>query len=124
MTAEEGSEALGRRDGNVRSIWKFELPDTCTFWLELPRGAQILDVQLQHRPAAAPADRSVPVIWALVDPSAEAEPRQFAVVGTGWPLRPDVVFKHLGTLQRPGGEPFHVLELPLEPSDEELADGA
>ena len=54
-----------------KQIWKFEIKEGCII---MPIGAKILSVQSQ---------RERGMIWALVDPNAEDEPRHFAIVGTG-----------------------------------------
>jgi hypothetical protein len=54
-----------------KQIWKFEIKEGS---IRMPIGAKILSVQSQ---------RERGMIWALVDPNAEDEPRSFAVVGTG-----------------------------------------
>lgn len=53
-----------------KQIWKFEIKEGCII---MPIGAKILSVQSQ---------RERGMIWALVDPNAEDEPRHFAIVGT------------------------------------------
>jgi hypothetical protein len=56
------------------AIWKFDIPTQSDCVIYMPRGAQLLDVQVQ---------RNRPVLWALVDPEAEQVPRGFALLGTG-----------------------------------------
>ena len=43
--------------------------------VEMPKGAQILDIQMQG---------ALIQIWALVDPTAPMEVRRFETAGTGW----------------------------------------
>lgn len=43
--------------------------------MEMPKGAQILDIQMQG---------ALITIWALVDPNAPLEVRRFETAGTGW----------------------------------------
>lgn len=52
-------------------IYKYDLVHT----IEMPKGAQILSIQMQG---------NQPTLWALVDLSAPMEDRHFATVGTGW----------------------------------------
>ena len=59
----------------MKTIHKFPLSSAWgTKVLHMPRGAEILCVQVQN---------DWPTLWALVDPSAEKEPRMVCVVGTG-----------------------------------------
>jgi hypothetical protein len=60
--------------GGGKTIHKYPI-SISDFTLSMPRGAEILTLQVQ---------RGVPYIWALVDRyTYEYEPRQFGVVGTG-----------------------------------------
>jgi hypothetical protein len=58
----------------TRAVWKFEAPILDRFALAMPKGAEIVSVQVQ---------RGVPCAWALVDPKARLEVRTFHWVGTG-----------------------------------------
>jgi len=71
----------------------------CTFSHEMPKGAEVLCVQMQG---------AVPQIWALVDPEMEKENRRFAVIGTG--RGRDDLSRYVGTFQ---ALPFvwHVFEI-------------
>ena len=84
------------------TIWKLTLPDhpgLCT--LAMPKGAQVLSVQAQ-------ADRAV--LWALVDPEAEREAREFRMLLTGDEFRQEPL-SHLGTVQLHDGRyVLHVFE--------------
>jgi hypothetical protein len=57
-----------------KRIFKYEVPVADRFTVEMPTGAELLAVQMQH-------DR--PVFWALVDDNHNREARTFYVVGTG-----------------------------------------
>jgi hypothetical protein len=70
----------------AKVIWKYEILIENDFDVEMPKGAQILKVALQH---------GKPVMWALVDAAAEKEIRHFFVVGTGYFLNNDG--KHIDT---------------------------
>lgn len=65
----------------MKTVWKFHLNlnDRPTV-LELPRGAEVLTVQMQH-------DRLT--LWVLVDPEQPKESRTFTVHGTGHPTIPE-----------------------------------
>lgn len=73
----------------MKVIWKFPLPMNGT--IEIPIGAEILDVQMQE---------GSPVLWAIVDPSAKKQQMNIYLVGTGQPL-PDSLTKdkHMGSVQ-------------------------
>lgn len=79
----------------MHTIWKFSIPQTDTFRLDLPSGARFLDVQVQH---------GAPQAWFLLDPDAEKEARRFVLVGTGHPVPEQEKLKHLGTFQLFTGE--------------------
>ena len=80
-------------------VWKYEL--TPAIIIEMPRGAQILSVAEQNNKIC---------LWALVDPYAETEAREFHVFGTGH----EISIKSLnfvGTaLLNNAGLVFHVFE--------------
>lgn len=85
----------------MRTIWKFSSPVTDEFTVAMPKGAEILSVQVQA---------GVPRMWALVDPDAEPARRTFRWFGTGHPVLP-AALKYVGTLQSPGGHlVFHLFE--------------
>jgi hypothetical protein len=54
-------------------IYKYEI-DTIVV---MPKGAEILSVQIQH---------GKPHMWALVDNKEQLEERQFNIIGTGWEM--------------------------------------
>lgn len=56
------------------SIYKYGIEPKNEITIELPMGAKVLNIQMQH---------NVPQIWCLVDPSAEMEKRSFRLFGTG-----------------------------------------
>jgi hypothetical protein len=58
----------------MKTIYKYTLDShDCT--LQLPKGAEILMVQLQN---------GIPTLWALVNPMTVTEERHICIVGTGW----------------------------------------
>lgn len=88
-------------------IWKFELQpdggDNTVVTLFMPAGAQVLTVQMQG---------VTPKIWALVDPAAPKEVREFQVVPTGLLFEARACLKYLGTFQLNDGTfVFHVFEV-------------
>lgn len=87
--------------GKTLTIWKY--PVTYGhFSLGMPKGAQILTVQMQADTAN---------IWALVDPTAPAVSRRFILYGTGHDVT-DRPLKYIGTFQpMSNGElVFHLFE--------------
>ena len=63
--------------------------------LEMPKGAQLLSFQCQDEQ---------PCLWALVDPAAEKETRNFRFAGTGHPIEEELSsLKFIGTAQMMGG---------------------
>lgn len=61
----------------METVWKYRVPFDDKFSLDMPRGAQILTMQLQD---------GVLTIWARVETENETEPRHFVLVGTGNPI--------------------------------------
>jgi hypothetical protein len=51
-----------------RQIWKWGINPTNDGSISMPKGAELLSIQVQ---------RGIPCIWALVDPAAEKEERRF-----------------------------------------------
>lgn len=85
-------------------VYKYEVPLTDNFELELPAGAKLLSFQSQS---------GTPVLWALVDSEALKEKRRFRLAGTGHPIEEDaerLVF--IGTAQfHSGSLVFHLFEV-------------
>ena len=85
-------------------VWKYPVPLTDEFVIDMPEAAQILDVQVQQ---------DKPVLWALVRPDAPEAERRFRLVGTGHPVSGDDRYQliPLGTIQLAGGAlVFHLFE--------------
>jgi hypothetical protein len=81
-------------------IWKWTLTPDCK--IEMPKGAKILTVQVQH---------NEPQLWAMVCTKMERETRHFKIFGTGHNIDtfPD---KYIGTFQiHDGTLVFHVFEI-------------
>jgi hypothetical protein len=84
-------------------IYKYHLAAASEQGIYLPRGAQILAVDIQ--------DNS-PVFWAIVDPSVPTECRRLLVFGTGQPvysLDRAMELRYIGTWQH-GGYVWHLFE--------------
>lgn len=78
----------------MRRIFKYRLKSPGATTLSMPRGAEVLGVQLQAGDLA---------VWAMVDPALPPEDRRLVVVGTGHQL-PDSMasrerYPYLGTVQ-------------------------
>ncbi|MGD9850139.1 MAG: hypothetical protein AB7T38_02610 [Nitrospirales bacterium] len=87
----------------MRTIWKYMVPATDVFSLDLPEGAVFLSLHVQQ---------GHPRMWFLVDPEKPRDGRIFSVVGTGhdFPYAGDD-FRFLGTfLVGDGVLVFHVFE--------------
>lgn len=92
-----------------RRIFKYPLVVTDWQMVALPRGAEILTVQIQ---------RGQPQLWALVDPTAPIERRDVGICGTGH-IVPNGVPPYLATFQLHGGElVFHVFAERAAPTTE------
>jgi hypothetical protein len=87
----------------MKTIWKFKLQTTDEQQILMPKGSEILTVQIQD---------GEPCIWAMInEPNAEAEKRYIEVFGTGNPILSHGPRKYIGTYQLRGGAlVFHVFE--------------
>lgn len=70
----------------MKQIWKYDVYEGS---VHMPIGAKILSVQLQN---------NQPKMWAIVDPKAQFEYREFVIVGTGMDFD-DTDFTFIGTFQ-------------------------
>lgn len=85
-----------------KTIWKFGLEARDGVAIDMPKGAEILSLQVQG---------STPCIWALCDPHAEPETRYFRTYGTGHPVESEPG-RFIGTYQIMNGAlVFHVFEV-------------
>jgi hypothetical protein len=87
------------------TVWKYPLPPTDVFAVDLPAGAEVLHVEQQ---------RDTVCMWALVDPDQPlVRHRRFRLVGTGHPIpEPTDARQHVGSfLVRGGAFVFHLFEL-------------
>jgi hypothetical protein len=73
----------------MQTIWKFPLKVTGIQQVEMPKGATILCADTQG---------DVLCLWAIVDPDADRENRQIAIVGTGHGMA-ESELKYIGTAQ-------------------------
>lgn len=82
-------------------IYKYMLPVDNSVEIQMPKGSQLLCVQLQHER---------PYLWALVDPSLPTITRKLAIYGTGHQVD-DAPGNYVGTFQLHGGQlVFHVFD--------------
>ena len=89
----------------MKVIYKYPVPIVDRFSLNLPRGAQVLSVQMQY---------DNPQMWVLQDTNTDVppKPRKFAVFGTGHQIPADLSLHHLGTIQMVDGAlVWHVFEI-------------
>lgn len=86
----------------MKQVWKYQLKADDVFSVEMPKGAQVLHVNMQD---------GEPYMWVLVDPSRETEYRAFRLAGTGHDIDP-VWSKYLGTflVGSTGYLVFHLFE--------------
>lgn len=78
----------------MKQIWKFALSISGEQCVVMPRGAEILCVQMQH---------NQPQLWALCDPGQpNGAPRTISIHGTGNNV-PDNPGRYIGTFQMSGG---------------------
>lgn len=85
----------------TRMVYKYALANGTAQTIEMPTGAHILCVQIQH---------GVVCLWALVNPNNEPEPRVIRIVGTGHEFTGPV--QYIGTVQQVGGVfVWHVFEV-------------
>jgi hypothetical protein len=86
----------------MRTIWKFPLPVETVVRISMPAGASVLSVHERNGDLC---------LWALIDPDATREMREFRVHGTGHPVPEDRPLRFIGTAHLMGGAlVFHVFE--------------
>lgn len=88
----------------MRTIWKYAIGPGVTR-LDMPRGAEVLDVQVQL---------GQPVLWAVVDDEAPTLLRTFFTAGTGHrlPEATEATLEYVATFQLEGGTlVFHTFEV-------------
>lgn len=73
----------------MRRVYKYPVPDIGTvFTVHLPHDAKAVHFEVQDTNMC---------FWAVVDPSAKQEPREFTVFGTGWDIEPG--WQYVASLQ-------------------------
>lgn len=86
----------------METIYKYCVASQGDFTLEMPAGAEILDVQVQ---------KGIPQMWALVEMGAPTEKRKFTIFGTGFPM-PEAKRDYIGTFQMHNGAlVWHLFEI-------------
>jgi len=89
----------------TKTIFKYPVVVADTFVLNLPKGAETLTVQIQHKE---------PQLWVLLDPNAPKEERFFRLAGTGHPITYDMgrEYKYINSFQLDNGNlVFHLFEI-------------
>lgn len=76
-----------------QAVYKYELQVIDEQQIDLPIGAQILRVDIQH---------GAPMLWAAIDPMVATERRTIYCIGTGHRFR-GASSEHIGTVQLSGG---------------------
>jgi len=75
----------------MKTIYKYELPVSDHFVLEMPLGARVLTVQIH---------RERPYIWVLADANQTVtESRHFCCIGTGHPIEENGALNYIGTFK-------------------------
>lgn len=84
----------------MATIWKFPIPIQDEFTIAMPKGAELLHVEVQH---------GQPCVWARVDPDLGHEDRALKLRGTGHPVDPEC--RHVGSfLLHEGALVFHLFD--------------
>lgn len=73
-------------------IYKYPVPITDKFSIEMPLDSKILSFQMQNEQ---------PVLWAAVRSHARLVERKFEIRGTGHEIDMDKVLQYIGTIQMP-----------------------
>lgn len=85
----------------MKTIYKYPLEVTDENQIEMPVGAEILCVQVQH---------GIPCIWAKVETDNPSTYTTILTYGTGHPVNPNAAY--IGTYQMVNGDlVFHVFSL-------------
>jgi hypothetical protein len=81
----------------MKTIYKYSIGVTDMQTVEMPEGAEILTVQVQH---------GTPCLWAIVDPQrSQTKKRSIKMFGTGQPVNYEFHgCKYIGTVQMNGGQ--------------------
>ncbi|MEO2054704.1 MAG: hypothetical protein ABGX83_05335 [Nitrospira sp.] len=90
----------------MKTIWKFGFSTAALNSVALPKGADILCLQMQ---------RFSPCMWAVVDPAQPTERRTFVLYGTGATMVETGIHSYVGTYQELDGDlVWHLFELKEE----------
>ena len=83
----------------MNTIWKYELKFEAIIRLQVPKDAEILTLQRDHK-------TNKPCVWIMVNTENEKEERLFELFGTGHGIKWDmgVDRKYIGTYQYQKGE--------------------
>lgn len=82
-------------------IWKYPIPVTDEFEIEMPRNARVLCAQVQ---------KGVPCIWVKTSGNDEKTKRKFVIIGTGNPFDARGL-SYIGTFQQyMGALVWHLFE--------------
>lgn len=85
----------------MKRIFKYPVEITDDSKIMMPRGADVLSVQMQGE---------VPCVWTLVDDAAPMVKRKFKLRGTGHPAEDLFADMFVGTFQMRGGLVFHLFD--------------
>jgi len=86
-----------------KTVYKYAINSLGENLIKMPIGAEILTVQMQGKSCC---------IWALVDPLAEVEERNFTVFGTGHEIEGSENMSYIGTFQmHDGALIWHLFEV-------------
>lgn len=84
----------------MKKVFKYQIEARDSQTITMPKGAEILTVQVQH---------GEPCIWALVNPDNEPEEVKLRIHGTGHNVPSSELLSYIGTFQLHGGNfVFHV----------------
>ena len=82
----------------MKAIWKYPLPVSVSFPLLLPKGAEVLSVQVQ---GGHPLNNQA-VLWAFVDTELPKVMRKFSIFATGEEVEESDDLEYVGTWQSKG----------------------
>ena len=86
----------------MKKIYKYEIAPGVFQALNLPAGAEVLSIQVQH---------GRPHIWAAIDTEKPLTTRTFCVYGTGVEIPDFYMLSFIGTFQLADGDlVFHLFE--------------
>lgn len=83
----------------MKRIFKFPIPITDEFTVDMPHGAHVLAAQVQ---------RGQPMMWALVDDDQGAVPMRFRLAGTGHPIEHTWRWRYVATFQTAADVPHAI----------------